>query len=76
MSRIEHNKVWVSMTDLELERLYDYAHTKEMSTSGVLRQAFRLYDVVEKHPELLEHINRFMRQKIGPKMDPSSGGSE
>lgn len=72
MSRIEHNKVWVSLNDVELERLYDYAHVKEMSTSGVMRQAFRLYDIIEKHPELLEHIQRFMQQKIGPKVDPST----
>lgn len=66
--------VKVSLSDVELERLFDYAKTKEMSTSGVLRQAFRLYDLVEKTPGLVEHITKLTSERLGPLSAPAAGG--
>jgi hypothetical protein len=71
MARV-HTTVNVSLNDAELERLFDYAHIKQMSTSGVMRQAFRLYDLVEKTPGLLEHIERTQRELLGPLSAPGA----
>lgn len=75
MGKIERgNEVRVMLNDLELERLFDYAHSKEMSTGGVLRQALRLYDLVEKTPGLLEHIAKVSSERLGPLSAPAAGG--
>lgn len=73
MARV-HTTVNVSLNDTELERLFDYAQVKQISTSGVLRQAFRLYDLVEKTPGLLEHIAKTTSAMIGPLSAPAAGG--
>ncbi len=73
MSRV-HTTVNVSLSELELERLFDYPHQKQISTSGVLRQAFRLYDLVEKTPGMLEHIVETTSEMLGPLSATAAGG--
>ena len=74
MGRIpQDNQIIVLMSDRELECLFDYAHVKEMTPGGVLRMAFRLFDLVEKTPGMREHIAKISSERLGPKMHPDYG---
>lgn len=65
----------VFFSEAELERLNEYAKTKDMTVSAVIRHAVRVLDAMEQTPGAFEALNGLTQAKLGPIMKDSDAAS-
>lgn len=57
--------VRVRMTSAEYKALVEHSREQEMSLSAVMRQGLRVYDLMQKNPEIMERAFREIDRKLG-----------
>ena len=66
---MKHN-IEVRLDRRETERLLEYEKSKDMSVSAVLRQAFRVYDMMERTPGAYEAVRKLQGLHTKPTEKP------
>lgn len=59
-----HYTIPVRIDARELKRLEEYEQQKDMSKSAIMRQALRVYDMMEQTPGAYEAVQKITRDKL------------